>query len=65
MLGSLLKHGLMPCTAEDLGTLQDCCRDPAVSMHKQVLHAITDLILFQLSNVLGPMLATERLGRFT
>uniref|UniRef100_A0A8C3QGX2 Condensin-2 complex subunit D3 n=1 Tax=Cyanoderma ruficeps TaxID=181631 RepID=A0A8C3QGX2_9PASS len=47
---SILKHGVMPCTAEDLGVLQERCRDPAVSVRKQALHSITELLLH--SNVL-------------
>ncbi|RMB92052.1 hypothetical protein DUI87_31581 [Hirundo rustica rustica] len=49
---SILKHGVMPCTAEDLGVLQERCRDPAVSVRKQALHSITELLLSQHSNVL-------------
>ncbi|XP_039420704.1 condensin-2 complex subunit D3 isoform X1 [Corvus cornix cornix] len=52
VLGSLLKHGHMPCTAENVGTLRDRCRDPAASVCKQALHSITELLLFQHSNVL-------------
>ncbi|KAM4885566.1 condensin-2 complex subunit D3 [Sylvia borin] len=49
---SILKHGVMPCTAEDLGVLQERCRDPAVSVRKQALHSITELLLSQHSDVL-------------
>lgn len=44
VLGSLLKHGHMPCTAENVGALQERCRDPAVSVCKQALHSITELL---------------------
>ncbi|XP_077644123.1 condensin-2 complex subunit D3 [Lonchura striata] len=49
---SILKQGVLPCTAEDLGVLRERCRDPAVSVRKQALHSITDLLLSQHSNVL-------------
>ncbi|XP_064587947.1 condensin-2 complex subunit D3 [Zonotrichia leucophrys gambelii] len=49
---SLLKQGMVPCTAEELGVLQERCRDPAVSVRKQALHSITELLLSQHSNVL-------------
>ncbi|XP_053819311.1 condensin-2 complex subunit D3 isoform X3 [Vidua chalybeata] len=49
---SILKQGVMPCTAEDLGVLRERCRDPAVSVRKQALHSITELLLSQHSNVL-------------
>ncbi|NWI40080.1 CNDD3 protein, partial [Picathartes gymnocephalus] len=52
VLLSILKHGVMPCTAEDLGTLRDRCRDPAVSVRKQSLLSITELLLSQPNNVL-------------
>uniref|UniRef100_A0A8C9N8X1 Condensin-2 complex subunit D3 n=1 Tax=Serinus canaria TaxID=9135 RepID=A0A8C9N8X1_SERCA len=49
---SLLKQGLVPCRAEELGVLQERCRDPALSVRKQALHSITELLLCQHSNVL-------------
>ncbi|NXP66967.1 CNDD3 protein, partial [Chloropsis cyanopogon] len=49
---SILKQGVVPCTAEDLGVLRERCRDPAVSVRKQALHSITELLLSQHSNVL-------------
>ncbi|XP_059723175.1 condensin-2 complex subunit D3 isoform X2 [Haemorhous mexicanus] len=49
---SLLKQGVVPCTAEELGVLQERCRDPALSVRKQALHSITELLLSQHSNVL-------------
>ncbi|NXC02411.1 CNDD3 protein, partial [Orthonyx spaldingii] len=52
VLVSILKHGVMPCTAQELGTLRERCRDPAVSVRKQALHSITELLLSQHSNVL-------------
>uniref|UniRef100_A0A663EJA2 Condensin-2 complex subunit D3 n=1 Tax=Aquila chrysaetos chrysaetos TaxID=223781 RepID=A0A663EJA2_AQUCH len=48
---NILKHKVIPCTAEDLSTLQDRCRDPAVSVRKQALQSITEL-LSQHNNVL-------------
>ncbi|RLV98116.1 hypothetical protein DV515_00011072, partial [Chloebia gouldiae] len=49
---SILKQGVTPCTAEDLGVLRERCRDPAVSVRKQALLSLTDLLLSQHSNVL-------------
>ncbi|NXO48560.1 CNDD3 protein, partial [Aramus guarauna] len=49
---NILKHKVIPCTAEDLSTLQDRCRDPAVSVRKQALQSITGLLLSQPDNVL-------------
>ncbi|KFP98393.1 Condensin-2 complex subunit D3, partial [Haliaeetus albicilla] len=49
---SILKHKVIPCTAEDLSTLQDRCRDPAVSVRKQALQSITELLVSQHNNVL-------------
>ncbi|XP_051494287.1 condensin-2 complex subunit D3 isoform X2 [Apus apus] len=49
---NILKHRVIPCTAEDLSTLQDRCRDPAVSVRKQALQAVTELLLSQQENVL-------------
>ncbi|NWS33478.1 CNDD3 protein, partial [Polioptila caerulea] len=52
VLAGILKHGVLPCRAEDLGVLRDRCRDPAVSVRKQALHSITELLLSQHSHVL-------------
>lgn len=41
---NILKHKAIPCTAEDLSTLQDRCRDPAVSVRKQALQSVTELL---------------------
>ncbi|XP_009585564.1 PREDICTED: condensin-2 complex subunit D3, partial [Fulmarus glacialis] len=49
---NILKHKVIPCTAEDLSTLQDRCRDPAVSVRKQALQSITELLVSQQKNVL-------------
>uniref|UniRef100_A0A8C9N980 Condensin-2 complex subunit D3 n=1 Tax=Serinus canaria TaxID=9135 RepID=A0A8C9N980_SERCA len=46
---SLLKQGLVPCRAEELGVLQERCRDPALSVRKQALHSITELLLVRLN----------------
>uniref|UniRef100_A0A672UW88 Condensin-2 complex subunit D3 n=1 Tax=Strigops habroptila TaxID=2489341 RepID=A0A672UW88_STRHB len=45
VLMNILKHQVIPCTAEDLSILQDRCRDPAVSVRKQALQSITELLL--------------------
>ncbi|XP_009467862.1 PREDICTED: condensin-2 complex subunit D3 [Nipponia nippon] len=49
---NILKHKVIPCTEEDLSTLQDRCRDPAVSVRKQALQSITELLVSQHNNVL-------------
>ncbi|XP_061869891.1 condensin-2 complex subunit D3 [Colius striatus] len=49
---NMLKHKVVPCTAEDLSALQDRCRDPSISVRKQALQSITELLLSQHSNVL-------------
>ncbi|NXA28746.1 CNDD3 protein, partial [Ibidorhyncha struthersii] len=49
---NILKHKVIPCSAEDLSTLQDRCRDPAVSVRKQALQSLTDLLMSQHNNVL-------------
>ncbi|NXJ80256.1 CNDD3 protein, partial [Trogon melanurus] len=49
---SILKHRVIPCTVEDLSTLQDRCRDPAVSVRKQALQSVTELLTSQHDNVL-------------
>ncbi|XP_042329911.1 condensin-2 complex subunit D3 [Sceloporus undulatus] len=52
VLMSILKYHVIPCTAEDLATLQDRCRDPAVSVRKQALQSLTDLLMSQPDSVL-------------
>ncbi|NWX24173.1 CNDD3 protein, partial [Aegotheles bennettii] len=49
---NILKHRVIPCTAEDLLALQERCRDPAVSVRKQALQSVTELLLSQQDNVL-------------
>ncbi|OXB65770.1 hypothetical protein ASZ78_004446 [Callipepla squamata] len=49
---NILKHKAIPCTAEDLSTLQDRCRDPAVSVRKQALQSVTELLESQHDDVL-------------
>ncbi|XP_075579292.1 condensin-2 complex subunit D3 [Pelecanus crispus] len=49
---NILKHKVVPCTEEDLSALQDRCRDPAVSVRKQALQSITELLVSQHNNVL-------------
>ncbi|XP_074833050.1 condensin-2 complex subunit D3 [Carettochelys insculpta] len=49
---SILKHNVIQCTPEDLSTLQDRCRDPAVSVRKQALQSITELLLTQHTDVM-------------
>ncbi|XP_048369194.1 condensin-2 complex subunit D3 [Sphaerodactylus townsendi] len=52
VLMSILKHNVIPCTPDDLATLQDRCRDPAVSVRKQALQSITDLLMAHPDDVL-------------
>ncbi|XP_062450376.1 condensin-2 complex subunit D3 [Rhea pennata] len=49
---SILKHNVIPCAPEDLSTLQDRCRDPAIAVRKQALQSITELLTTQHHNVL-------------
>ncbi|XP_069732475.1 condensin-2 complex subunit D3 [Phaenicophaeus curvirostris] len=49
---NILKHRVIPCTAEDLSALRDRCRDPAVSVRKQALQSITELLVSQHNSVL-------------
>ncbi|XP_035753364.1 condensin-2 complex subunit D3 isoform X1 [Egretta garzetta] len=49
---NILKHKVIPCTEEDLSTLQDRCRDPAVSVRRQALQSVTELLVSQHNNVL-------------
>ncbi|XP_059409917.1 condensin-2 complex subunit D3 isoform X2 [Carassius carassius] len=41
---SLLKHGVISCSAENLSILSDRCRDPAVSVKKKALQCLMDLL---------------------
>ncbi|XP_069804288.1 condensin-2 complex subunit D3 [Dendropsophus ebraccatus] len=52
VLVNILKYNLIPCSSEDLSTLQDRCRDPAVSVRKQALTSLTELLQAQPHNVL-------------
>ncbi|XP_063799859.1 condensin-2 complex subunit D3 [Pseudophryne corroboree] len=52
VLVNILKYNLISCTSEDLSTLQDRCRDPAVSVRKQALTSMTELLQAQPGNVL-------------
>ncbi|OCT72259.1 hypothetical protein XELAEV_18035230mg [Xenopus laevis] len=52
VLVNVLKCHLIPCSSEDLSTLQDRCRDPAVSVRKQALTSLTELLLAQPHSVL-------------
>ncbi|XP_056398365.1 condensin-2 complex subunit D3 isoform X2 [Hyla sarda] len=52
VLVNILKYNLIPCSSEDLSTLQDRCRDPAVSVRKQALASLTELLQAQAHNVL-------------
>lgn len=45
VITNILKHNVIACTAEDLTPLQERCRDPAVSVRKQALQSITELLL--------------------
>ncbi|KAM8795632.1 condensin-2 complex subunit D3 [Eudromia elegans] len=49
---SILKNNVIPCTPEDLSTLQDRCRDPAITVRKQALQSLTELLTSQHRNVL-------------
>ncbi|KAM8926969.1 condensin-2 complex subunit D3 [Pelodytes ibericus] len=52
VLVNILKYNLITCSPEDLYTLQDRCRDPAVSVRKQALTSLTELLLAQPQNPL-------------
>uniref|UniRef100_A0A8D2LJH3 Non-SMC condensin II complex subunit D3 n=1 Tax=Varanus komodoensis TaxID=61221 RepID=A0A8D2LJH3_VARKO len=52
VLMSILKHHMVPCTPEDLAPLSERCRDSAVSVKKQALQSITELLTSQPENVL-------------
>ncbi|XP_075046453.1 condensin-2 complex subunit D3 [Mixophyes fleayi] len=52
VLVNILKYNLIPCTSENLATLQDRCRDPAVSVRKQSITSLTELLQAQPGNVL-------------
>ncbi|MEE6485331.1 hypothetical protein FKM82_014245 [Ascaphus truei] len=52
VLVNVLKYNLISCSSEDLSTLQDRCRDPALSVRKQALNSLTELLLAQQHNVL-------------
>ncbi|KAI7810837.1 condensin-2 complex subunit D3 isoform X1 [Triplophysa rosa] len=41
---SLLKHGVVSCSAENLSILSDRCRDPAVSVKKKAMQCLMDLL---------------------
>ncbi|XP_073698531.1 condensin-2 complex subunit D3 [Garra rufa] len=41
---SLLKHGVISCSAENLNILSDRCRDPAVSVKKKAMQCLMDLL---------------------
>ncbi|XP_073513426.1 condensin-2 complex subunit D3 isoform X2 [Phyllobates terribilis] len=51
VLVNILKYNLIPCCSNDLSTLQDRCRDPAVSVRKQALTSLTELLQAQPHNV--------------
>ncbi|XP_075185200.1 LOW QUALITY PROTEIN: condensin-2 complex subunit D3 [Anomaloglossus baeobatrachus] len=51
VLVNILKYNLIPCSSNDLSTLQDRCRDPAVSVRKQALTSLTELLQAQPHNV--------------
>lgn len=42
---NILKHKVISCAAEDLSALQERCRDPAVSVRKQALQSVTELLV--------------------
>lgn len=41
---SLLKHGVIACSLENLSMLSDRCRDPAVSVKKKALQCLMELL---------------------
>jgi len=41
---SLLKHGVVSCSAENLSILSERCRDPAVSVKKKAMQCLMDLL---------------------
>ncbi|XP_058431285.1 condensin-2 complex subunit D3 isoform X2 [Marmota monax] len=47
VLVNILKHSDILGMEEDLSTLQDLCRDPAVSVRKQALQSLTELLMAQ------------------
>ncbi|XP_015354553.1 condensin-2 complex subunit D3 isoform X2 [Marmota marmota marmota] len=47
VLVNILKHSDIFGMEEDLSTLQDLCRDPAVSVRKQALQSLTELLMAQ------------------
>nr|XP_027801210.1 condensin-2 complex subunit D3 [Marmota flaviventris] len=47
VLVNILKHSDILGMEEDLSTLQDLCRDPAVSVRKQSLQSLTELLMAQ------------------
>ncbi|XP_075695361.1 condensin-2 complex subunit D3 [Rhinoderma darwinii] len=51
VLVNILKYNLIPCSSDDLSTLQDRCRDPALSVRKQALTSLTELLQAQPHNV--------------
>lgn len=51
MMG-LLKHDVIPLTWENLETLSERSRDPAVSVKKKALHCVGELLSVSLSLVL-------------
>ncbi|XP_065110750.1 condensin-2 complex subunit D3 isoform X2 [Paramisgurnus dabryanus] len=48
---SLLKHGVISCSAENLSILSDRCRDPAVSVKKKAMQCLMDLLAALSDNV--------------
>uniref|UniRef100_A0A8C5PFA2 Condensin-2 complex subunit D3 n=1 Tax=Leptobrachium leishanense TaxID=445787 RepID=A0A8C5PFA2_9ANUR len=51
VLVNIFKYDLIPFSPEDLNTLPDRCRDPAVSVRKQALSSLTELLQAQPQNV--------------
>ncbi|XP_069470215.1 condensin-2 complex subunit D3 [Ambystoma mexicanum] len=51
VLVNIFKFNVVSFSAEDLSTLKDRCRDPAVSVRKQALQSLTDLLMAQTENV--------------
>uniref|UniRef100_A0A8C5E3Q1 Condensin complex subunit 1 C-terminal domain-containing protein n=1 Tax=Gouania willdenowi TaxID=441366 RepID=A0A8C5E3Q1_GOUWI len=49
-LVSLLKHGVIPVSAENVETLSERCRDPAVSVKKKALQCVGELLAAKAEN---------------
>ncbi|KAJ1175182.1 hypothetical protein NDU88_000473 [Pleurodeles waltl] len=48
---NILKFNVSSCSPDDLSTLKERCRDPAVSVRKQALQSLTELLVAHQQNV--------------